>query len=93
MLKLGVLSCIATIACTICAVGFMVYIFVREAQNELPQYFMYWHDASFTREFYVCEAFPTIFANADELYGFRACEYAVSQDFVVVMAEPTLIHP
>jgi hypothetical protein len=73
------MSCIATVANTATAIGFLCYVLVREGQNELPDYYMYWHDKMFTREFWVCQAFPTIFANADELYGFRACEAAVSQ--------------
>ena len=72
------MSCIATIVSTTCAVGFMIYVLVREGQNTLPDYFMEWQHETFTREYYVCAAFPAIFDNADDLYGFRACDIAVS---------------
>jgi hypothetical protein len=72
------MSCIATIANTVCALGFMIYVLVRESQNTVPEYIMYWPEEAFTREYFVCEAFPTVFANANQLFGFRACDIAVS---------------
>jgi hypothetical protein len=80
MRKLGVMSSIATIVNTTCALGFMIYVIIRELQNELPELFMYWKKETFTREFYVCKAFPTIFDNADEFFGFPACDVAVSEE-------------
>lgn len=77
-------TCVATVLNTASALGFMTYILVRESQNTLPKYFVWWRKTSFTREFYVCVAFPSIFdgterfESAERIYGFPACGVAVS---------------
>lgn len=78
MRKLGVITCIVTFVNTVSSIGFTIYAFVREADMTLPEYHMDWSKTTFTREFFICDAFPSIFENADEIYGFRACEIAVS---------------
>jgi hypothetical protein len=79
--KLGVLTCITSGANTILGMGFLVYVNVAEGKNKLPEHQIFWQQTSFTREFYVCKAFPNVFENAEALYGFPACDVAVSQIF------------
>ncbi|KAF2683151.1 hypothetical protein K458DRAFT_419357 [Lentithecium fluviatile CBS 122367] len=82
--KLAIMSCIATIANTVGSVAFLTYVFVREGQNKLPEYFMQWKETTFTAEYYICEAFPTVFEDPNRLYGFPACGTALAAKFILI---------
>jgi hypothetical protein len=75
---MGSAACIAAVTNTAAAVGITVYLFTTEAQGHLPKFFSQWGGASFTQEFYLCEAVPSVFPDARAMYGFPACEEAVS---------------
>lgn len=75
---LGSAVCIAAVTNTAATIGFTVYVFTTEAQGHLPQYYKQWHAETFTQEFYICEAMPSLFPNTQDLYGFPACEKTVS---------------
>jgi hypothetical protein len=61
------------------------YIFITEAGMTLPERFRLWGTTTFTHEFYVCTAFPSVVPDAEELiYGFPACEDARSARFLLI---------
>ncbi|OAG11707.1 uncharacterized protein CC84DRAFT_1159171 [Paraphaeosphaeria sporulosa] len=71
---LGSAVCIAAVTNTAASIGFTVYLFTSEAQGRLPKLFSQWAERSFTQEFYLCEAVPSVFPDTNALYGFSACE-------------------
>lgn len=75
---LGSAICIAAVASTAATIGFTVYLFTSEAQGRLPKLFSQWGGMSFTQEFYICEAVPSVFPDTNAVYGFPACENSVS---------------
>lgn len=68
---------IAAVTNTAATIGFTVYLFTSEAEVRLPEVFEKWGGESFTQEFYLCEAMPSVFPNID-VYEFPACEISVS---------------
>ncbi|KAH7130193.1 hypothetical protein B0J11DRAFT_577745 [Dendryphion nanum] len=55
----------------------LAYVFVTERDMTLPDLFPQWANTKFTREFYLCDAFPSRIANADQYFGFAACDHAI----------------
>lgn len=72
-------ACIAAVASSAATIGFTVYVFVIESRNRLPEFFAQWRNTSFSQEFYLCEAFPSLIDDAQSLYGFPACSVSVSR--------------
>jgi hypothetical protein len=61
------------------------YIFITEAGMKLPERFRLWGTTTFTHEFYVCTAFPSLIPDAeDSIYGFPACKDARSARFLLI---------
>jgi hypothetical protein len=60
------------------SVGILTYVFVAESSDKLPESFFDWRDVQFTREYWLCTAFPSKIQDPDRLYGFPACKLAVS---------------
>jgi hypothetical protein len=75
---IGSAACVAAIANTAAAIGITVYVFTTEAQGHLPKFFSQWGSASFTQEFYLCKAMPSVFPDTQAVYGFPACKESVS---------------
>ncbi|KAF9728794.1 hypothetical protein PMIN04_008254 [Paraphaeosphaeria minitans] len=71
---LGSAVCIAAVTNIAASIGFTVYLFTSEAQGRLPKLFSQWGKQSFTQEFYLCKAVPSVFPDTNALYGFPACE-------------------
>lgn len=72
-------ACIASVANTVVAIAFAVYVFIAETHQQLPGWYTQWRNTQFTQEFFVCEAFPSLIAELNSLYGFPACDVSVSQ--------------
>lgn len=68
---------------TAATLAVFIYVFVTEAANpKTPARFGDWNEQAFTREYYICEIFPSGIAGgvetAAEIYGYPACQYFVS---------------
>lgn len=60
------------------SIALMTYVLINEAGMKLPERFREWSMTTFTQEFYLCTAFPSLIIDAEvEVYGFPACEVAV----------------
>lgn len=75
---LGSAACIAAVTNAAAAIGFTVYVFISEDQSHLPQLFADWKYESFTQEFYICTAIPSLFPDGATVYDFPACQTSVS---------------
>ncbi|KAF2439528.1 hypothetical protein P171DRAFT_436171 [Karstenula rhodostoma CBS 690.94] len=82
---LGSAVCIATVTNTAATIGFTVYLFTSEAQGRLPKLFRKWGEETFTREFYLCKAVPSIFPDTNAVYGFPACEKARAGRYLMLV--------
>ncbi|KAF2653625.1 hypothetical protein K491DRAFT_780195 [Lophiostoma macrostomum CBS 122681] len=65
-----------TLLHTALALAVLTYIFVAESSNSMPTYVTDWKTVSFTREYYICTAFPSRIRDVDRYWGFAACEDA-----------------
>lgn len=74
----AIVATILVVIATVVNVAVLTYTFVTEAAQVLPKQWSEYHNTQFTREFYLCSAFPAVFDNAEQYYGFRACDHAVS---------------
>lgn len=81
--KFGLAICLAAMINTAADMAVLVYVFVTEAKNATPRFYVQWQKTTFTREYWVCKAFPSVFEDADILYGFPACNVAVSQRRII----------
>ena len=75
---LGSAACLAAVTNAAAIIGFTVYVFISEDQGHVPPSFSKWKYESFTQEFYVCAAIPSLFPDTDAIYGFPACQTSVS---------------
>jgi hypothetical protein len=77
MREMGLLACLFALIQGATSLATLTYVFVVETGQRLPDVFRNWWEVEFTREFYVCQAFPSLVDNADRIFGFMACDYAV----------------
>jgi hypothetical protein len=75
---LGSAACIGAVTNAAAAIGFTVYVFISEDQSQLPRLYSDWVYESFTQEFYVCTAIPSLFPEQASVYDFPACRTSVS---------------
>ncbi|KAF2249801.1 hypothetical protein BU26DRAFT_604114 [Trematosphaeria pertusa] len=82
--KFGLAICLAAMINTAADMAVLVYVFVTEAKNATPRFYVQWQKTTFTREYWVCKAFPSVFEDADILYGFPACNVAQAARYMLV---------
>ncbi|ORX94144.1 hypothetical protein BCR34DRAFT_226997 [Clohesyomyces aquaticus] len=82
---LGRLTCTVTLICTTASLAILGYVFIEESQRPvLPEYYTFWHDLNFTREFWACTAFPSQISNTDEIYGLAICAHAQAGRWMIL---------
>ncbi|KAF2707835.1 hypothetical protein K504DRAFT_45145 [Pleomassaria siparia CBS 279.74] len=82
---LGLIGCLLFVINTGVMVALMTYVLVTQAGMELPERFQLWGTTTFTQEYYVCTAFPSLIVHAEaRYYGFPACDAARSARYMLI---------